>query len=135
MKQKTRERLGAIIEVSATALCVCILLLAIGALVSALPYQDREAERRMSAVRAAGEKEVLPLLELEVKSVTLLDAKCLVDDPFFIELVEGKTYRAVVVCRSGKGIFTTAIDITRFGADDELYWKTDGLRPGNEGLN
>ena len=107
-----------------------ILVAAATALITAPPRRDGEAERRIAAVRAAGEKEVLPLLELEVESVTKLDAKCLIDDPLFVELIEGKTYRAVVLCRSGKGIFTTAIDITRFGADDELYWKTDGLRPG-----
>ena len=106
-----------------------LIALVIGALVY---YESGAEERRTQAVRAEGEKQLTNTLEDQITGATGRPAKCRVEEPLFVELIPEKTYRAIVLCDDGEILLSTVIDVTRFGADDELYWQTDGFRPASK---
>lgn len=94
---------------------------------------DEEASeaRRTQAVRDASEP-LLKSLETQISGATNRPATCSIEDKLFVELIPKKTYRAIVLCDDGEILLSTVIDVTRFGADDELYLQTDGFRPASK---
>jgi hypothetical protein len=96
---------------------------------SAPAERERNEEERTHSIMSSS-SDLLRSLEDQAESGTGRKADCQMT--MIVELIPEKTYRAVVLCDDGKLLLTNIIDVTRFGADDQLFWQASGFNPAKK---
>lgn len=113
MKQNPNKRLAATTAITGVIVLFLLFLLLLSFLPQRLSARDE--------VYSHLEKTAIPAIEARIG-----DTKCEAPRRLFVELIQFKTYRSVLVCR-GATTHLATIDITRF-SENEILWSVQQIQ-------